>query len=256
MILVMTLLPFTVGSEIEFNSCANTVSDLSRDPVFSRLAWTFACDSSCGYEIRSPIMRTLADITSTVDKVCTAMNDHGVNVDQRCGFHVHIGMQGIRDFSAKYRLFRLCCHYESAIFQLARQDRRNNRFCKKLSPQIRAYMALGKGWHAWSGHEDRYHWVNGVNMAENNTNKTTVEFRLMESSFFPGQITGWIATLLCMVNTACSNRRKLDWNDSTPSDLNSFMRDAGITDNIRLPELAALAREWITVKTEFLATVA
>lgn len=238
------MLPFTIGIEIEFNSFEN--DSYFHNVTFKRLGWTFATDSSCGYEIRSPILKTYDDITSGIKTVCRTMETGGVHIDDRCGLHIHVGLQGIKDFSAKYRLFRFCCHYEDVFFSFAPASRQDNRFCKRLDSDIRKIMADGQGWHAWRSHEDRYHWLNGWNMASLNINKMTVEFRLMMSTVDADYITGWIATLLCVVDAAHNTRKKVAWEKDRTSTVENFERDACITENVRHGDLAVLAKRWVS----------
>jgi len=241
----MTTLPYTVGIEIEFNTLAGEIGTIAQTVVnrYSAKGWTFARDGSCGFEIRSGILKTYADITASVADVCAALVRDGARIDERCGLHVHIGWQNVRDTSAKYRLFRLCCHYEDAFFNLASPARQNNHFCARLSPEMRTAMSTGQAWAAWPERESRYHWLNGQNMQDHNV-KTTVEFRLMASTVSADFITGWIALLLCLVDTACNDRTKAPWENDAQATWTDLARAIHVVKAVRLPELAALVRAW------------
>lgn len=242
----MTALPYTVGIEIEFNRLAREVSEVV--PSYKEQSWSFAHDGSCGYEVRSGIMSNLEDITSGIAEVCTMLHQDRAVIDDRCGLHVHIGLQNVKDLSAKYRLFRLCCHFEDVFFKMAAPSRRDNRFCMRISSDMRTAMSTGKGWEAWPTRAHRYHWLNGQNMQAQDQSKTTVEFRLMASTINAGYISGWIATLLCLVDTACNDHVKVSWENDEHATWSDFARVIHVTHDVRLYELAEMARAWHAMK--------
>lgn len=199
------VLPFTVGVEIEFNCRENP-------GVAIPCNWIEKRDGSCGFEVNSPILRTVKDL-ETVKVVCDFLKENAHN-DARCGLHVHLGMQDVHDLSMKYRLFRFCAHFEKEFFSIADETRRNNNFTRHLSSGILTGIRSGMGWGSWSAVDDRYHWVNGRNMGSGG-NKTTVEFRLMRSSFDHKYVTGWICFLLCVATYATRDRTRFDWEVSS-----------------------------------------
>lgn len=243
------LLPATVGVEIEFNSANLELLKMTTD----QLGWKLMRDGSCGYELVSPILRTFEDLNQ-IDQICIAMWHCGATMDSRCGLHVHIGMQDIKDLAAKYRLFRFCEHYENVFFALAPMSRQSNRFAQRLSSTIAQGMKSGKGWKAWNAEaqshyqwSDRYHWVNGTNMSNTAVSgKKTIEFRLMESTRDSRYIKGWVATLLCVIDATHKGKRKVEWGHADKTELDSFLKDAMITSEKRLGDLADLAYAFIT----------
>lgn len=94
--------------------------------------WKIVSDSSCGYELVSPILRG-DDGLRQIKMVCDAVNEVGVKVNRKCGLHVH---HGASDLSVQHfrNLYCLYIRYEDTIDSMMPVSRRenNNHYCKSM----------------------------------------------------------------------------------------------------------------------------
>jgi hypothetical protein len=174
--------------------------------------WDLKRDSSCGgygptsgYEVASPIIRTYEDLVKS-SKIVDIIKLAGGTVNDKCGFHVHIDMNGIQT-EEFIRVMRFMSRYEDAMFLLADQSRQNNNYCQKLSKspeygtrksplvEVRNYeFTTSQSWKgAWAG---KHYWLNGTHLS----GQGTLEFRLMASHLEAEYIVGWILFLLHSVD--------------------------------------------------------
>lgn len=88
----------------------------------TRSYWKVITDSSCGYEVVSPVLYGEEGLHQ-LEKVCEALNEVGCNVDVRCGLHVH---HDIGDLSLEQikNIFRLYYKHAQAIEQILPKSRR------------------------------------------------------------------------------------------------------------------------------------
>ena len=95
--------------------------------------WKVITDSSCGYELVSPILKGRQGLAQ-LEKACEALREAGAQVNRKCGLHVH---HDINDFEVKdiKNLFATYIKFEEVIDTFVPNSRRenNNRFCKSLS---------------------------------------------------------------------------------------------------------------------------
>jgi len=233
-------MPFTTGIELEFN-CANDATVAA----FTRQGWMIKSDSSCGRETVSPILSDYDALSKQVAQICqAAASDPMFSCDTRCGFHVHVGMQDTADLAFKYRLLRLCAHFETAIFSLADTHRRELHYCARFPREFIEKMSTGHGWGSWS---TRYLWVNGVNMARQTPDKTTVEFRLMAGTFKPDQITGWVCFVQVLALFVKATRTRFSWDDTgTLAELNDKVLNYEVEG---YADVYATARAWFAART-------
>lgn len=94
--------------------------------------WKVVSDSSCGYELVSPILKG-DDGLRQIEMVCRVLNDVGVKVNKKCGLHVH---HGASDLSIQHfrNLYYLYIRYEDTIDSMMPESRRkdNNYYCKSM----------------------------------------------------------------------------------------------------------------------------
>jgi hypothetical protein len=194
-----------VGFEVEFAAPANPLPGIYRDlnrqgqPVtnagFYRHStgthWDLKTDSSCGFEIASPIISDYAQLIQAV-KITDIIKSNGGTVDARCGLHVHVDMNGI-DSETFERVMRFMSRYENAFFLLADSSRQNNTYCRKLNGQDKAIKDgadFRSAWHA------KHYWLNGTHLR----GQGTLEFRLMASHLDAEYIAGWVLFLIHTVD--------------------------------------------------------
>ncbi len=174
--------------------------------------WDLKRDSSCGgygpnsgYEVASPIIQSYEDLVKA-SKIVDIIKLAGGTVNNKCGFHVHVDMNGVQT-EPFIRIMRFMSRYEDAMFLLADQSRQNNTYCQKLakSPEygtrksplveVRSHeFDLSQNWKtAWA---QKHYWLNGTHLS----GQGTLEFRLMASHLEAEYIVGWVLFLLHTVD--------------------------------------------------------
>ena len=191
-----------IGFEVEFSCPVNPLSQINR--VLQRMAepvtlagyyrhsvgsaWDLKTDSSCGYEIASPIIDSYESLVKA-SKIVDIVKRAGGTVNPKCGLHVHVDMNGVNPEKFE-RVMRFMSRYEDAFFLLADASRQNNTFCRKLSGQDKLIKADPTQFRsAW---DYKHYWLNGTHLS----GQGTLEFRLMASHLEAEYIVGWVLFLL------------------------------------------------------------
>ena len=191
-----------IGFEVEFSCPVNPLREIDRvlqrmaEPVIlagyyrhsTGSAWDLKTDSSCGYEIASPIIGSYESLVKAA-KIVDIVKRAGGTVNPKCGLHVHVDMNGVNPEKFE-RVMRFMSRYEDAFFLLADASRQNNTFCRKLSGQDKLIKADPTQFRsAW---DYKHYWLNGTHLS----GQGTLEFRLMASHLEAEYIVGWVLFLL------------------------------------------------------------
>lgn len=95
--------------------------------------WRLITDSSCGYELVSPILKGREGLRQ-LELACEALNELGAKVNRKCGLHVH---HDINDYSVEdtKNLYATYIKFEKIIDSFLPNSRRgnNNNYCKSLT---------------------------------------------------------------------------------------------------------------------------
>lgn len=133
----------TFGIEIEFTVASReTVVRLMKQKGllaevegynhFTRRHWKAITDSSCGYELVSPVLKG-RDGLNQLRLATEALAEAGAKVNRRCGLHVH---HDINDLDAKQaaNIYALYIKLEKTIDSFLPRSRRanNNTYCQSL----------------------------------------------------------------------------------------------------------------------------
>lgn len=133
----------TFGVEIEFTTASReTVARLMKQKGLlaevegynhsTRRHWKLITDSSCGFELVSPILKG-RDGLNQLKLATEALAEAGAKVDRNCGLHVH---HDINDLDAKQvaNIYALYIKLEKTIDSFLPKSRRanNNIYCKSL----------------------------------------------------------------------------------------------------------------------------
>ena len=133
----------TFGIEIEFTTASReTVARLMKQKGLlaeveeynhtTRRHWKLITDSSCGYELVSPVLKG-RDGLNQLKLAAEALAEAGAKVDRRCGLHVH---HDINDLNAKQvaNIYALYIKLEKTIDSFVPKSRRadNNEYCRSL----------------------------------------------------------------------------------------------------------------------------
>ena len=144
----------TFGVEVEFTSCEESMSwvagQIKRNlpeqyqevyQVMSegynhdtRSYWKVTTDSSCGYELVSPILQGKAGLNEAREIINALSKVQGVNVNRKCGVHVHVALQGFDGYQIG-NLLKNYSKYQDEISKALPKSRRgmNNSYCYGLN---------------------------------------------------------------------------------------------------------------------------
>jgi len=159
--------------------------------------WDLKTDATCGWEIASPVLHTFEHVVDAAN-VSTIIRNCGGRVNDRCGFHVHVGMMGMTEEQLE-NIFRFLTRYEQAFFLIIPPSRRGNTYCKRLPSEtynrIKSHRFQNDQWwlSAWP---DKNVWSNGHRYPD----IRTIEFRLMPGTLDVNFIIGYITFLQCVLN--------------------------------------------------------
>lgn len=179
---------------------------------FLPTGWTAQRDASLqatpGYtacEIVSPILRGEAVIAEVVT-VLAKLNELGFRIARNSGTHVHVGWNNNWGADTLARLISIFSYLEKGLFATTgTRSRECGTYCKGVRKHGNAPEAKKRL------DPDRYNALNISNLANNRTNKNTVEFRLFSGSLNATKIVGWIQLALGVVERAVQSKRTPCW---------------------------------------------
>jgi hypothetical protein len=236
----MNVLAFPVGIEIE-----TTIGRVPRNATPA--SWIHKTDASCGLEFASPKIET-QDELNEVNSICEKLGQH-VRANAACGLHVHVGVNQIKDLSAKYRIFRFMSKYESLFFDLMPPNSIRAHYCQKLTNKEWKALGHGNGFEPFKAPTqpiDYFHGPERVKEEERRANELiaerrkwfngqayhkhgTVEFRLMNGTLDPKEILGWTHLLLAIFSGVVNDNVKVDWNaPKAQITVQHFLEDARV----------------------------
>lgn len=159
-------------------------------------------DSWGGGEIVSPVLKDTPETWKNIEKICEIANRHGARIDDRCGGHVHIGMEPLDTARQRWRrFFNVMSGYEECIYRAAGGDEgriRRGHMHYAESFQDRAEYGANRRIRLESiddvrslasdvSERNRYYALNLKNVADVGK-PDTVEFRYFNGSLNPKQI--------------------------------------------------------------------
>jgi len=152
--------------------------------------WICKTDSSCGYEVASPVFRKKTDLYR-IEKTVDALKKQNAHVTRKCGIHVHIEC---RDINA-YQLARVIKYWiksEPIILCMFPKYRRTNQYCQPLIMKFDI--------------DKRYKPTELIKLCSRSKNNSlnvrgykkrgTLEFRMMEGLLRSNDIINWIVFCL------------------------------------------------------------
>lgn len=154
-----------------------------------------------GVEFCSPILQGDAGLTELAD-ILQICNDHGAEIDNKCGLHIHIDL---RDFSKQSftRLFYILRKIENVTRLLVTEERRNNQFCSATLRQIQTNDRDGFDEQVME-HCENMERYSAYNFLAYSSHKT-VEVRLHHGTLNYEEIRNWILLHLAIVDYAKNN---------------------------------------------------
>lgn len=167
--------------------------------------WKAVTDGSLGdtrgIELVSPVLHGPEGIAE-LQKVCNALTDFGCTVSRKCGFHVHVGVEGapLGFFKNVARLYAM---FEPVIDRMMPASRRgsDNQYCRTMtSCSLTAIEAANTRQSVTSlaNPHGRYHKLNLVAFDRHRT----VEFRQHSGTIDPTKTAMWVELCILMVRAA------------------------------------------------------
>lgn len=165
--------------------------------------WDIKNDSSCGYEIASPILSGDAgifDVKLSIDKIKESLNDTHVP-DSRCGIHITLDVSDLTSEQMKTLIISYLKTQEY-FYSLCNESRQNNEYCRKYPVsnirnfENKTYLQIAAALRI-----DKYY---GLNLSKYRYSKL-IEFRMFQSELSPRKVALWLRTCLGFVNAIRSN---------------------------------------------------
>lgn len=211
----------TFGLEIEFvggdaNAIARELYDLGICGYRERVRyhersipgkWKLERDGTVssgdsGGELVSPVLRDTPETWRDIETICNVAKRHGARIDNRCGAHVHIGMDQLDTARQRWRrFFKITSGYEECIYRAAGGDSGRIRsghsdyseeFSARADFGATTPMTLDNDYDlrmltSRVSRENRYYGINLTNIYDN-SKPNTVEFRYFNGSLNPTQL--------------------------------------------------------------------
>ena len=196
------------GVEWEFN---NSITAAAIEAWCAKWRGVRKTDGSCGYEMMTAPMAG-DHISKCLQDLGNAFQQDKANIDKRCGLHVHVNCI---DFAWEdiYRLMWVYSKLENVLFQLGGEWRKTCHYSPPVGDRYR--QVVGRRFEptvvnlshptpqtvqAWAA---RY----ALNLSpwtyaklNNNTIKTTVEFRMHENTADAERVIGWTQLMVEIID--------------------------------------------------------
>lgn len=157
---------------------------------------------SQGGELVSPILKDDPETWRQIETICEVAKRHGARIDQRCGGHVHVGMDPLDTARQRWkRFFRLIAGFEKEIYRISGgTEGRIRSGSSSYATPFRGRAAVGVSQRFSMetqddvnrlcmdiSNHDRYRGINLTNIYQSGR-PNTVEFRYFNSSLDPRQL--------------------------------------------------------------------
>ncbi len=189
--------------------------DTSSPSVPGKWKMEFDCSvadrySSAGGELVSPVLEDTPETWKTIEKICEVAKRHGARIDERCGSHVHVGMDPLDTARQRWkRFFKTIAGFEDVIYRVAggtlgqirnQYTRYASPFAERSAQGARTRIQINdisdvhnlarqvsRVYPGRDRHSDRYHGVNLTNIYDSQR-PNTIEFRYFNGSLDACQI--------------------------------------------------------------------
>jgi len=162
-------------------------------------------------EIVSPVLQGEEGILEVI-QVLKKLNELGFQVNESCGCHLHCSFHENWGADVLARLISIVAYLEKGLFAITGSKRRErSSYCKGIRKHGDAPKAKEKM------DPDRYCSLNITNLANRNSRRRTVEFRVFSGSLNEVKITGWIQACLGIMERAVNSKRSPKWEPGAPT---------------------------------------
>jgi len=195
--------------------------------------WICKPDSSCGFEIASPVFREQSDLDK-IRSLVLSLKENGAKISPKCGIHVHIECKDINAHQLAKVISRwIKC--EAIIFCMFPKYRRLSRFCRPLlsnstlranknhSPKELIYLN--------SKRKNKSLNIRGYKK------RGTIEFRLLEGVLRADDIVAWTKFCLYFFHNAQKYPKPKDLKVITLFDFWKFMKFDKKSENEDIEEI-------------------
>lgn len=151
---------------------------------------------------------SLGSIRDVVD----TLESNGHELNNRCGFHVHVGIQG----QEREKLEKLACfltYFEPVFYKFTNVERRSSPFIKRLDSRVKKNLMNGELFSAWKngyqgvGRSYRYTWFQMSSYYQHGT----IEYRLMHMSYDKKLVYEWPRFLSYMTKIVLEMPSMVSW---------------------------------------------
>jgi hypothetical protein len=175
--------------------------------------WQLKDEATTGCELSSPIS-CVYDIDKMRQLLITLAKH--VEISEECGVHVHVEGRKVasqRGLTAAWLLF------EQEIFSLFPVSRRDNMYCERLNKDWRKSRFVAELFEDAMDSCDDHHSAMSLSSYDS---RGTVEFRLMEGTLNPNDVTNWVrfclyfvryAGMIDMVSALCRKTDEFNFSD-------------------------------------------
>ena len=158
---------------------------------------TFGCKedgSISGKEFISPVLSSDDGLTEIRDFCRLA---HRFNVDDKCGFHLHIDARNL-DVTTLKRVAQAYLRAEGVFQALVPESRRQNHYCQSIQWSASEVRMIDDSadFRQWAGGQDRYQWFN----VHSYVCHKSLEIRLHSSTLEADKVCNWVKAHLRFVD--------------------------------------------------------
>jgi superfamily II DNA or RNA helicase len=160
--------------------------------------WNVVSDSSCGWEIVSPILKGKEGIEDLVTlfhhfESKNIFQQLDLEVNQKTGLHVHLGWN-YQNLEQTKTFIHATRKFSPALYSLVAPSRLENTYCqpiRKFFPisKINKIKTMNEFKQCWVDHETRYH---DINLRGIRNRVQTFEVRLHSGTYDGTKIASWI----------------------------------------------------------------
>lgn len=218
-------------------------------------SWDVKTDSSCGWEVASPILwLDETGHSEPLRRACEAINRLRPKVTRECGLHVHMALPEYT-WDHLRQLLMFWSRYEPFYFEMLPSHRRNNGYCSPLvgsswersrANSVRPGLVSARSERSFNDYA-RATGRGAINLAHW-WRTQRVEFRLHSGTTQYDKIRYWVMLLAATVRRVSNDAMPplpsvVEWGDGQGFDTYYVFKMLGLVPSRHVPEVAPEARE-------------
>ena len=229
-----------ITNYMRVNRITSLASTADMNRHLTRANDTFNGTHTNQVEFITPICK-FEDI-EVIQKIIRAIKKLGGITNESCGIHMHVGLQSMNYRTARNAI-QMFGHAESEIFKIFKPHSHRTRYCAKMpnslidicestrgntSDQIRAKF---RGTSSSNTAIGKYRALNVSNIFGSISSKSTIEFRLFNSTLHAGKVKSYIIFVLAIILNANKSQEVISTNRlklSTERDILNLLMDTSL----------------------------